>query len=154
MRHVRQHCVKTSYLTTTSHIWLLLSEKKGIRVICLSKLDTTNIESKSSSITQTKLQVVTLLLTCNLISHEIYYIFFHHSTSTILVIPSVMIYECCNLSPLQMLQNSFVLSALNAILLLCSLRQFMKNNAVAGMSTFLSKNRKLRLAYPKTTDSQ
>ena len=39
-----------------------------------------------------------------------------------------------------MLQNSFVLSALNAILLLSSLRQFMKNNAVAGMSTFLSKN--------------
>ena len=65
----------------------------------------------------------------------------------------LMIYECCNLSPLQMLQNSFVLSALNAILLLSSLRQFMKNNAVAGMSTFLSKNRKLRLAYPQTTDS-
>ena len=66
----------------------------------------------------------------------------------------LMIYECCNLSPLQMLQNSFVLSALNAILLLSSLRQFMKNNAVAGMSTFLNKNRKLRLAYPQTTDSR
>ena len=49
----------------------------------------------------------------------------------------------------QNVQNSFVLSALNAILLLCSLRQFMKNNAVACMSTFLSKNRKLRLAYPQ-----
>ena len=85
----------------------------------------------------------------SVISHEIFHIFFHHSTIIILIIPSVMIYECCNLSPLQMLQNSFVLSALNAILLLCSLRQFMKNNAVAGMSTFLSKNRKLRLAYPQ-----